>query len=60
MIYCSKRQLITELQILGLSKKQIKEAELKKAKELIKYHFYRGKRDKIILLYLQQKNIKLR
>ena len=56
----SKRQLIIELQSLGLSKRQIKEAKLNKAKQIIKFYFNKGKKDKVILLYLQKININLR
>ena len=61
MIYlCSKRQLIVELQLLGLSKRQIREARLNKMKQVIEFYFNKGKKDKVILLYLQKMNINLR
>ena len=59
-IFFSKRQLITELQVLGLTKKQKKEKFDKRLHEIVKNYFYQGKKDKVILLYLQRQNINIR
>ena len=56
-IFFSKRQLITELQVLGLTKKQKKEKFDKRLHEIVKNYFYQGKKDKETYNKEEDKNI---
>lgn len=48
------------MQLLGLTKRQKKEKFNKELSEIVKNYFYQGKKDKVILLYLQKQNINIR
>ena len=56
MLIYSKRQLIRELKNLHLLRYQRSDVS-SEVKDLISHYFYRGKKDKIILLYLKKHGI---